>query len=346
MAVKLWLLGAAFAGAALGTGWVRRYALRRRMIDRPGARRSHLQPTPRGGGIAIVAAFAIGIGGLYGYGQIPASVFGVFCASGSLVVLVSVWDDHQPLPMALRLSLHAAAALWAVYWFDGLQPAGRDLEFANWPAVLVPLCQALALLWLINLYNFMDGIDGICAVETISIGLGFAVLTALVATLDVLGMLTAVIFGLQAPLALALVGSLIGFLPWNWHPARIFLGDVGSVPLGYLVGWLLVMLFAFGFIAAAFILPMYYVADATITLCRRLRRGERPWRAHREHFYQRATGAGLSHSRVSLGILLGNVVLIGCAAASLWWPWPAVAGAGIVTALMIGWMATRRPPGA
>ena len=338
-------LGVPLLVSLFGTPAAAAYLRRRQIYDRPNERSSHKVPTPRGGGLPVMAG-VLAVLLLYPIFvplQGNQGLLAYLPFLGALLLAAVSWaDDLRPLGAMPRLVVQVCVVVASV-WYIPLQSVAQQIGV---PLIAVQVFVVLAWIWFINLYNFMDGIDGICAVETISIGLGFAVLTVLVATLDVLGMLTAVIFGLQAPLALALVGSLIGFLPWNWHPARIFLGDVGSVPLGYLVGWLLVMLFAFGFIAAAFILPMYYVADATITLCRRLRRGERPWRAHREHFYQRATGAGLSHSRVSLGILLGNVVLIGCAAASLWWPWPAVAGAGIVTALMIGWMATRRPPGA
>src|SRR5690606_27746163 len=114
-------------------------------------------------------------------------------------------------------------------------------------------------------------------------------------------------------LGLAVAGAAFGFLPWNWQPARIFLGDVGSVPLGYALGWLLLSLAAAGAWAAALILPLYYLADATLTLMRRLARGERVWQAHREHFYQRATQAGRSHAAV--------VSLVAAAAAAPA-PWP------------------------
>ena len=335
-------LGVPLLVSLFGTPVTAAYLRRRQIYDRPNERSSHTVPTPRGGGLPVMAGVLAvlllypllvplqGNQGLLAY--LP-------FLGASLLAAVSWADDLRPLGALPRLVVQVCVVVASV-WSIPLHSAAAQIGL---PLIAVQVFVVLAWIWFINLYNFMDGIDGICAVETISIGLGFAILTALVATLDVLGVVTAVIFGLQAPLALALVGALVGFLPWNWHPARIFLGDVGSVPVGYLIGWLLVMLFAFGFIAAAFILPMYYVTDATITLFRRLRRGERPWRAHREHFYQQATKAGLSHSQVSLGILLGNVALIGCAAASLWWPWPAVAAAGVVTALMIAWMATRKP---
>jgi UDP-N-acetylmuramyl pentapeptide phosphotransferase/UDP-N-acetylglucosamine-1-phosphate transferase len=104
-----------------------------------------------------------------------------------------------------------------------------------------------------------------------------------------------------------------GFLVWNWHPARLFLGDVGSVPLGFALGWLLLHAAIAGYWAAALILPLYYLADATITLGRRALRGAKIWQAHREHFYQRAVARGRGHDAVVGAIAVGNVVLIGCA---------------------------------
>ena len=135
----------------------------------------------------------------------------------------------------------------------------------------------------------------------------------------------------------------LGFLVWNWHPARVFLGDVGSVPLGFLVGWLLLELMARGAWAAAIILPSYYATDATLTLVRRLLRGEKIWQAHKEHFYQRAVQAGRSHAQVSAAVGLAGGALIGLA----WWStlgfeWEAIAGAALVVVLLMAWMSPRR----
>jgi UDP-N-acetylmuramyl pentapeptide phosphotransferase/UDP-N-acetylglucosamine-1-phosphate transferase len=259
-----------------------------------------------------------------------------------LLAAVSWVDDVRGLGALPRLITQACVVIASVT----LVPLSGTASQLGMPEPVLQVVVVLAWIWFINLYNFMDGIDGICGVETLCVALGFAVVNGLIAAQGGFEIITALVLGLQAPLALALIGGLLGFLPWNRHPARIFLGDVGSVPLGYLIGWLLVMLITFGYVAAALILPMYYVADATITLFRRLRRGEQPWRAHREHYYQRATDAGIAQSRVTLAVLAGNLALIGCAAGSVWWPWPALAAAGVVTTLMIVWMATRKPSSA
>ena len=146
----------------------------------------------------------------------------------------------------------------------------------------------LGWVWFINLFNFMDGIDGISGVECLGIGLGVAVIAAL----------DGVPSG-HGSLGICLAAAAAGFLIWNWHPAKVFMGDVGSVPLGFLIGWLLLDMAAAGAWAPAVILPAYYLADATITLLRRLLRGAAPWQAHRDHFYQQATQAGRSHARVA-----------------------------------------------
>jgi len=144
--------------------------------------------------------------------------------------------------------------------------------------------------------------------------------------------------GLAPDLGLTLAAAALGFLVWNWPPAKIFLGDVGSVPLGFLLGWLLLKLAAGGDWAAALILPLYYLADATITLARRAIRGERVWRAHRQHYYQRAVQGGRSHARVSAGIGATNLMLVALAVLSLTQPWIALGLAGLVTALLLGWL--------
>jgi UDP-N-acetylmuramyl pentapeptide phosphotransferase/UDP-N-acetylglucosamine-1-phosphate transferase len=169
-------------------------------------------------------------------------------------------------------------------------------------------------------------------VETACIGVGLVAL-AVVTLGSVAG---------QALAGLALAGAAIGFLVWNWHPARIFLGDVGSVPLGYIVGGLLIQAMVAGHWAAALILPLYYLADATIILFARTFSGQKPWEAHKSHFYQRAHQSGLSHGQVSLCIALLNVALIALAAAAgLGWSWLALALAAGAVALLLAYFAAR-----
>jgi UDP-N-acetylmuramyl pentapeptide phosphotransferase/UDP-N-acetylglucosamine-1-phosphate transferase len=182
--------------------------------------------------------------------------------------------------------------------------------------------------WFINLYNFMDGIDGITGVETIAIGLGIVAVTRFAGDDS----------DLALP-ALALAAGTLGFLRWNWPRASIFLGDVGSVPLGFVTGWLLLVLATRGWFAPALILPLYYLADATVTLLRRIARRERFWQAHRSHFYQRALGANNDHRTVLILIIGGNVALLILALLALAWPWLALAAAVVVAASLLAQLA-------
>jgi UDP-N-acetylmuramyl pentapeptide phosphotransferase/UDP-N-acetylglucosamine-1-phosphate transferase len=167
-------------------------------------------------------------------------------------------------------------------------------------------------MWWINAFNFMDGIDGIAGTETAAIAGGVVLLTAVGSGTDPSIVL----------LAAAVLGASLGFLRWNWAPARIFLGDVGSVPLGYLTGFLLIGLADAGRWKVALILPLYFLADATITIGRRLFRGDRIWQAHRQHFYQRAIRRGLGHATVTKRIAIANLVLVVCG-------WAAENGGGL-----------------
>jgi len=270
----------------------------RSLIDIPNERSSHVEPTPRGGGWAIVIPVlgvmiyntATGVWTPVGW----AVIFGVM-----LLALVSWVDDVRTLGVKIRLLaqlISVALVLLSspIIEFDSLS------TFLNYALLMFVV---LAWIWFINLYNFMDGIDGITGVQTITVCIGIAAVYRVTGGADID----------EVALPLTLAAATAGFLCWNWSPARIFLGDVGSVFLGYIVGWLLLQLALSGQWAAAIILPMYYLADATITLCRRIIRREKFWKAHKEHFYQRAHQAGLSHANVSLRILVGNIALVGIA---------------------------------
>ena len=167
---------------------------------------------------------------------------------------------------------------------------------------------AIGLLWVwwINVFNFMDGIDGLAGSEAAAIGGGLLLFSALGNGVD----------PVIALLAATILGAALGFLVWNWAPARIFLGDVGSAPLGYLTGYLLIDVAVRGRWKVALILPLYFLADATITLSRRLLRGERIWEAHRQHFYQQAVRRGLGHAAVVRRVIAADLLLIGCGWAS------------------------------
>ncbi len=317
-------LGATALGVRLILPWLRA----REVLDRPNARSSHTQPTPRGGGIVVVAVIAASLWAIQLTGGAPLWRLAVLTAALAALAAVSWRDDRRGAPVALRLAVQVAAVAAGLAAI-GLGPLAARLGLPAW---LVGIVLALGWMWFVNLYNFMDGIDGITGVETASIGVGLVALA--VVTLGAVGG--------QGLAGLALAGAAIGFLLWNWQPAKIFLGDVGSVPLGYIVGGLLIQAVVAGHWAPALILPLYYLADATFVLIRRALAGQKPWQAHKTHFYQRAHQGGLSHGQVSLCIGALNAVLIALAAmAGLGWTWLALALAAAAVAALLAFFASR-----
>lgn len=295
------LLAAIVAGAGvaacLGTLALIPALRRAAVLDRPNERSSHAAPTPRGGGIAVIAAILAAWLAFLLAGVAPWRLTVVLLAAAALAV-VSWLDDLRDLRASVRLLVQFAAVAVGL---AALAPAAPD--FPNWPtAALAALAAAVLWVWFVNLFNFMDGIDGIAGSEAAAIGAGLLLFGVLGAGQGWAG----------APLAAAVAAAALGFLVWNWAPARIFLGDVGSVPLGYLLGFLLLWAAARGHWRIALILPLYFLADATITLLRRLVRGEPVWRPHREHFYQRAVQRGLGHDAVVRRVIAVNIVLIFC----------------------------------
>jgi UDP-N-acetylmuramyl pentapeptide phosphotransferase/UDP-N-acetylglucosamine-1-phosphate transferase len=280
--------------------WAIRPVLLRHALAKPNARSSHRVPTPQGAGIAvIVATLAIAGAAIASSGSGPAFPALVFAAT-IFITLVGAADDIKTIPVIPRLVLQGVAVGAILYAASG------DLR-------LIPACPLwierailfLAGLWFVNLVNFMDGIDWITVAEVVPI----------TAALVLIGT-----FGELAPstmiVAAALGGATIGFAPFNRPVAKIFLGDVGSLPIGLLLGWCLLELATRQHLVAALLLPLYYLADATVTLLRRLANGETVWAAHRSHFYQRATDNGFSVLRVVGEVFALNVGLAGLAIAS------------------------------
>jgi UDP-N-acetylmuramyl pentapeptide phosphotransferase/UDP-N-acetylglucosamine-1-phosphate transferase len=294
LSADVWQIAIGFLSAALICGgsiallqplW-RNYAL-----ARPNARSSHTQPTPQGGGIAVLLGMACALA----LAPSNLELYGVVALALGLAALGAL-DDIRMLAAPPRLIVQAAIVIGVV----ALLPEGmRVLPVLPWWVERALL--AVGLLWFVNLTNFMDGIDWITAAEIVPI----------TAALVLFGLTGA----LPAPVefaAAALCGALIGFAPFNKPVARLFLGDVGSLPIGLLTGWMLIH-FGEGHIAAAILLPLYYIADATITLLRRFARGEPVMQAHRRHFYQQAVDGGLSVMHVVGRIAMLNAVLIALA---------------------------------
>jgi UDP-N-acetylmuramyl pentapeptide phosphotransferase/UDP-N-acetylglucosamine-1-phosphate transferase len=292
--------------------WLARYAL-----ARPNARSSHITPTPQGGGIAVMAATAIAAALAAWLGvPHPDHALPVVIAAAACLAAVGMIDDLRPIPVVPRLVLQLAAV---TLLFETLPSQIRILDPI--PMALERALLIVALLWFINLVNFMDGLDWMTVAEMLP-------MTIVLAALAFFGEAPSDIL----PIALALAGALLGFAPFNRPVARLFLGDVGSLPIGLLIGWCLLELASHQHLAAAVLLPLYYLADATITLFRRLTNRERFWDAHRSHFYQRATDHGFSVGQVVTDVFLLNVFLAGLAIASI-----AIGSTGVdVAALIFG----------
>jgi UDP-N-acetylmuramyl pentapeptide phosphotransferase/UDP-N-acetylglucosamine-1-phosphate transferase len=324
LAALFWLLAAtaaaAFAISCAGTTVLIRVLRGRAVMDVPNERSSHVVPTPRGGGIAIVAALAVAWIWLCAAGTVPASRLTVVAGMVGLAA-ISWIDDVRGLPPAVRLLAQFAAVA------AGMLALPAGLVFQGWlPPWIDAVAAALLWVWFVNLFNFMDGIDGIAASEAAAVGVGIALLSVAGGTADLAAIAAAV----------TIAAAALGFLVWNWPPAQIFMGDVGSIPLGYTLGFLLLVMAAGGHWLPALILPAYFLADATITLLRRLLRGERVWQAHREHFYQRAVQRGLSHAAVVARVVGADIVLIGCAwAAARGWGFASLAVAVLTVALLL-----------
>src|ERR1700704_3984063 len=293
-------LFAVLAAAVFSAGitWAIRPLLLRHALARPNARSSHRVPTPQGAGIAVIAATLVVAGAITAYVgtidlKVPVTVFG----ASLFIATVGFADDVKSIPVLPRLMLQAVA-VGAI-----LLTASSDLR-------IVPACPLwverglllLAGLWFVNLVNFMDGLDWMTVAEVVPI-------TGAMLALGWLGD-----FPPSATiLVAALCGAMVGFAPFNRPVAKIFLGDVGSLPIGLLLGWCLLQLAYHQQLAAALLLPLYYLSDATVTLLRRLIRREPFWAAHRSHFYQRATDNGFSVLRVVSGVFALNLVLAGLA---------------------------------
>lgn len=334
---QLLLSLAAAVPAALLSGvltWAIRPLMMRIALAKPNARSSHRIPTPQGAGIAVIAATLLTAAAVIALAvaemKIPLTVF----AATLFIAAVGFVDDIKTLPVVPRLLLQGAAvAAVIVATPDSLR--------------IIPACPlwlergllVIAGLWFVNLVNFMDGLDLMTVAEIVPV----------TGALVLLGWLT------ELPLpttvaAAALFGAMLGFAPFNRPVAKIFLGDVGSLPIGLLAGWCLLQLAWHQQIVAALLLPLYYLADATVTLFRRMARREPFWAGHRSHFYQRATDNGFSVSRVVSEVFALNILLAALAIGSALTSSAAIAAllfvvGGIATALLMRRFSRRQTTG-
>jgi UDP-N-acetylmuramyl pentapeptide phosphotransferase/UDP-N-acetylglucosamine-1-phosphate transferase len=305
------------------TAWVRQQLLNRLILDQPNQRSSHKIPIPRGGGWALLIVIIPSVIGCAFVFEIQ-DIYAGLLAGLLLLILVSWLDDRKGVHPMLRLLLHIVAAYLGSFAFRSDQTL-----FANHlPYWLDRTLMILGWAWFINLYNFMDGIDGMTGVETITIATGACVIMVAIGTID----------PFFKTLTLILTGTSLGFLAFNWHPAKIFLGDVGSIPLGFLTGYLLLMPAVEGYHAPAIILPLYYLTDSGITIAKRALRGEKIWQAHRQHFYQRAAQGLGRHDKVVFNIIAANAALLGTAIFSVAHPLSALALGAAIVANLLEWM--------
>lgn len=281
------------------TGMIRKYALHKNIIDTPNERSSHSIPTPRGGGLAIVMIFYLSLFIFYGLDYIETSVF--YALLGLMAIaLIGFMDDHGHIPARYRLLVHFSVAGWCIYWSGTVAP-----DFAlihplwRWGVVFFTL---FYLVWLLNLFNFMDGIDGIASVEAITVLASAALLIHLQADQSLLT------HGLVL-LLITVMGTIAGFLLWNWPPAKIFMGDVGSAFMGILLGVFSLISINMGLMSftAWLILLAVFITDASLTLLVRLISKEKVYQAHRSHAYQHLS-MQYGHKKVTAGVLAINTL--------------------------------------
>lgn len=292
----VWLLFGVFLSSWSLTLVLRRYALAKNLMDEPNDRSSHTVPTPRGGGVAIVLSFTVALSLVASQGMaVQEDAYGLLGA-GLLIALVGFADDHGHIAAKWRLLSHFTASSWALFCLGGLPPVAiLGVPFSlGW---LGSILAAIYMVWMLNLYNFMDGIDGLASAQAVTVCLAMSVLYWFSGDVKLI------------PSLLLLAGAVAGFLCWNFPPAQIFMGDAGSGFLGIVL--------AFMSLEAAWVNPRLlwcwlillgvFIVDATWTLARRVMRGEKIFEAHRSHAYQNAARTYSSHKVVTFGVVVINV---------------------------------------
>ena len=261
-------------------------------IDIPNQRSSHSRPTPKGAGLGIIATLLI----VY-YTFFPLTDF-YFIGSVLVLTILSFINDNKQLSIIIRLIIQMTLAIIVLHLWPPLQ---HTVFLSNIvPVWLENIIIILLIIWLINLFNFMDGIDGISGTQCVIIGVGAGLAL----------FLSQGQYKLEQLIAGFMAGSSLAFLFWNWSPAKVFLGDAGSIPLGFINAILILLLCKSGLWYVAIIINNYYIFDASITLLRRIQTKQKPWKAHKEHFYQKAVQNGYSHSKVCKIIATHGILLI------------------------------------
>ncbi len=294
--MNYWICFFIFLLSFLLTAFFRSYALKKNILDIPNERSSHHLPTPRGGGVAIVVTFMTSLVYVYLNHVIPLADFIGLLSVTFFVAAIGFMDDKYSLSARWRLIGHFLSAIWGIFWIGGLPDLvffGINIQLGFIGSVL----SVFYLVWMLNLYNFMDGIDGLASLEAICVCFGMCILYFVVGAHELIVL----------PLSLAM--AVLGFLCWNMPPAKIFMGDAGSSFLGILLGLLSLQAAWHSpkFLWCWLILLGVFIVDATVTLFRRFLRGAKVYEAHRSHAYQFASRHFGKHLPVSLGVSFINI---------------------------------------
>ncbi|MGA9703015.1 MraY family glycosyltransferase [Pseudomonas sp.] len=294
--MNYWICFFIFLLSFLLTAFFRSYALKKNILDIPNERSSHHLPTPRGGGVAIVVTFMTSLVYVYLNHVIPLADFIGLLSVTFFVAAIGFMDDKYSLSARWRLIGHFLSAIWGIFWIGGLPDLvffGINIQLGFIGSVL----SVFYLVWMLNLYNFMDGIDGLASLEAICVCFGMCILYFVVGAHELIVL----------PLSLAM--AVLGFLCWNMPPAKIFMGDAGSSFLGILLGLLSLQAAWHSpkLLWCWLILLGVFIVDATVTLFRRFLRGAKVYEAHRSHAYQFASRHFGKHLPVSLGVSFINI---------------------------------------
>lgn len=282
------------------TGLVRQYSLQHSLIDKPNERSSHTDPVPTGGGLSISITVLASIFVLGLISWLPLNTTIAMFGGGCVVAAVGWLDDHWNLPAITRGIMYILAVSWALYFVGPVESINLGTPIIINVGAILYIMITIGMVWLINLYNFMDGTDGIAAIQGICTSA-----------------LAGILFLINGEIGLALVCFVIaaactGFIFWNWSPAKVFMGDVSSCLLGFMFGVLAILGEVTESIQASiwFILLAVFIWDATFTLLRRIFAGEKWQSAHRSHAYQKLTQIGISHSVLAIAVLVLNIAVL------------------------------------
>ena len=315
----------AFVIAYMLTAWIRGFALKKGILDIPNPRSSHVVATPRGGGMAFVIVFLVAV--LTFVFLFPSSrdFWIALLGGGALVSIVGWIDDRRRLSSWIRLFFYGLAIVWAVYWIGGLPQLRIGIATIRLGLLGYGVAWFVTFTF-VNLYNFMDGIDGLATGEGLVVSIAAGGILAIAGDWEL------------AIACWVLAAALAGFLRWNWPPAKIFMGDVGSNFLGFVFCILMIASENRGSMPVlvwVILLSVFWI-DGVATLTKRLLHGKPPYEAHREHAYQRAVQTGYSHQQVTTTIMLINFLLAGVGFMLWHWQTAMLPGLFLVEGLLFG----------